>query len=103
MAPARDARYGIQRKGAGASRETTPITVRPRVGNVCRHDIAAAARAAVLPPVDINPMEVLHVATVDLSLPANKRASAVCNVRGPLRYSTILGPVKTILVHGLAM
>ena len=58
-----------------------------RLGSVCRYDIAAAARAAVLID-DRADFEILHVATVDTGLPHSERASAVCNVG---RTMSVLG------------
>ena len=83
-----DLRHGRQRSGAGASRATAPLLERPRVGSVCRYDIADACRAAVLLPEGEADFEVLHVATDDVSLPPSERASAFCNVG---RTQAVLG------------
>jgi nucleoside-diphosphate-sugar epimerase len=76
-----DLRHDRQRDGAGASRKTAPLLEKPRVGSVCRYDIAAAAHAAVMLDQDGEAdFEILHVATDDTSLPQAERASAFCNV-----------------------
>jgi nucleoside-diphosphate-sugar epimerase len=83
-----DLRHGRQRAGAGASRKTVPLLEKPRVGSVCRYDIAYACRAAVLLQDGTADFEILHVATEDVSLPPAERASAFCNVG---RCQTLLG------------
>ena len=83
-----DLRHGRQRDGAGASRKTAPLLERPRVGSVCRYDIASACRAAILLEDGEAEFEILHVATDDVSLPPGERASAFCNVG---RLQALLG------------
>ena len=43
-----DLRHGRSRDSGRGPRATAPITERPRVGSVCRYDIANACRAAIL-------------------------------------------------------
>jgi len=83
-----DLRHSLTRVGGqGSARGTAPIESRPGVGSVCRFDIAAACRGAIDLGAD-HPFEVLHVATLDTSLPAAERASAFCNVQ---RTASLLG------------
>ena len=76
-----DLRHGVRRSPAGGpGRCTVPLSEAPRLGSVCRYDIAAACRAAVLagPESGLGALEVLHVAAEDTSVPASERASVMC-------------------------
>ena len=76
-----DLRHRVDRDTVRGPRATKAATAQPRVGSVCRYDIAASCRAAVEPgSAAAHPFEVLHVATVDTSLPEAERADAFCNV-----------------------
>ena len=67
----------------------------PPLGNVCRHDIAAACCAAISPVnTELQGVVVLHVATVDLSVEPATRATAYCNVGEAAR---LLG-VKSLVI-----
>jgi hypothetical protein len=91
-----DLRHGVRRTpDGGPGRSTTPLRggAPPRLGSVCRYDIAAACRAAVQaggaedrPELEV--FECLHVAAEDTSLPRSERASAYCNVG---RTAALLG------------
>ena len=62
-----DLRHRV-RRDQDTRRDTIPLEGPPALGNVCRHDIAAACCAAISPVnTELQGVEVLHVATVDQS------------------------------------
>ena len=75
-----DLRHRV-RRDQDTPRDTIPLDGPPPLGNVCRHDIAAACCAAISPATtELQGVEVLHVATVNLSVEPEERATAYCNV-----------------------
>ena len=79
-----DLKYRV-RRNQNTARDTIPLERPPSVGNVCRHDIAAACCSAISKTTEITKLEVLHVATIDTSVEPTARATAFCNVDEAVR------------------